>query len=355
MLALLVQTNLFELVIFVQVNLLVLVMFSQVNLFALAIFIQVNLFVVVMIIQINLFVPVLFVQVNLFVVVIIMKKNLFVTVMFVQVNLFVLVMFVQVNLFVPVMFVQTLHEKPYFFFKCSEKMVFPKTSHWNMIFLVLSGKMIFIFSENIILFFRRKMKDDLSQKKYMEIWYFLQMPEKDDLFQKISRWNMVFLVLSGKIVFFSRKYDSFSLDGKWKMIFLKKYMEVWYFLHICINITNMILPFCKKKSTMIFSRKNTLKCEWHSRLHSRKNSNDSLCFYGDLHERFHILLSCEKKTKKQKKPGDLIFRIEIWLLLHFISLDIFYNEESSILCTIQPSGVVFRGVLEHQLRKLFVH
>ena len=29
------------------------------------------------------------------------------------------------------------------FFKCSEKMVFWKKSHWNMIFLVLSGKMVF--------------------------------------------------------------------------------------------------------------------------------------------------------------------------------------------------------------------
>ena len=50
------------------------------------------------------------------------------------------------------------------FFKCSEKMVFPKKSHWNMIFLVLSGKMIFLFPENMILFFRQKMKDDLSQE-----------------------------------------------------------------------------------------------------------------------------------------------------------------------------------------------
>ena len=33
-----------------------------------------------------------------------------------------------------------------------------------MIFLILSGKMIFLFPEDIILFFRRKMKDDLSQK-----------------------------------------------------------------------------------------------------------------------------------------------------------------------------------------------
>ena len=51
------------------------------------------------------------------------------------------------------------------FFKCSEKMIFPKKSHWNMIFLVvLFGKMIFLFPENMILFFRQKMKDDLSQE-----------------------------------------------------------------------------------------------------------------------------------------------------------------------------------------------
>ena len=48
--------------------------------------------------------------------------------------------------------------------------------------------------------------------------------------------------------FFFPKIWSYSLDGKWKMIFLKKYMEIWYFLYICINVTNMI-----------FSRKNTLK------------------------------------------------------------------------------------------------
>ena len=33
-----------------------------------------------------------------------------------------------------------------------------------MIFLVLPGKMIFLFPENMILFFRQKMKDDLSQE-----------------------------------------------------------------------------------------------------------------------------------------------------------------------------------------------
>ena len=34
-----------------------------------------------------------------------------------------------------------------------------------MIFPVLSGKMIFPFPENMIWFFRHKVKDDLSQKK----------------------------------------------------------------------------------------------------------------------------------------------------------------------------------------------
>ena len=32
------------------------------------------------------------------------------------------------------------------FFKCSEKMVFTKKSHWNMISFVISGKMVFPFS-----------------------------------------------------------------------------------------------------------------------------------------------------------------------------------------------------------------
>ena len=70
-----------------------------------------------------------------------------------------------------------MHKKPYFiFFKCSEKMVFPKKLRWNMIFLVLLGKIIFLFGENIILFFREKMKDHLLQNN---VW-------KCDIFFKCS-------------------------------------------------------------------------------------------------------------------------------------------------------------------------
>ena len=67
-----------------------------------------------------------------------------------------------------------------------------------MIFLVvLSGKMIFLFSENMILFFRRKIKYDLSQKMHGNMMFsvdiykcykhditILQKQIKDDLLPK---------------------------------------------------------------------------------------------------------------------------------------------------------------------------
>ena len=43
------------------------------------------------------------------------------------------------------------------------------------------------------------------------------------------------------------------------------------------------------------------------------------------------------------------------VFIYRLPVQIFYNEESPIVCTIQPSGAVFRGVFERQFRKLFVH
>ena len=64
------------------------------------------------------------------------------------------------------------------FFKCSEKMVFPRKLHWNMIFLVVSEKMIFLFFKNLILFLRQKVKDDLSQKNTWKYDIFYKYSEK---------------------------------------------------------------------------------------------------------------------------------------------------------------------------------
>ena len=128
----------------------------------------------------------------------------------------------------------------------------------------------------------------------------------------------------GKDDFFFRKIWSYTLDGKWKMIFLKKkkkkYTEIWYFLQtfwkdglskkdqastwsflhyffpniwyffpgqkvrggvsqeINGNMTFSVYryrcdkrgatPLCQKKSKMVLSRKNTPKGDWRSRLTS---------------------------------------------------------------------------------------
>ena len=79
----------------------------------------------------------------------------------------------------------TIARKTIFSFsRCPEKIVFSKKSQWNMIFLVLLEKMIFLFLENMILHLKRKTKDNLSQKKYTEIRYFRQTFWKDGLFKK---------------------------------------------------------------------------------------------------------------------------------------------------------------------------
>ena len=109
----------------------------------------------------------------------------------------------------------TAQKSIFSFSKCSENMVFPKKLRWNMIFLVLSGKMIFLFPENMILFFRQKMKDDLSQKNTWKYDIFFKCSEKM-VFPKTLHWNMIFLALSRKMLFFSPKTWYFFFGRKMK-------------------------------------------------------------------------------------------------------------------------------------------
>ena len=146
------------------------------------------------------------------------------------------------------------------FSKCSEKMDFPKKSNWNMIFLVSTGKMAFLFPKNMILFFRDGKWNDLSQKKYMEIWFFLQMFWKCGFFKKNPlEWDL-FCITKKDGISFSRKFDIFSIHGKWKMIFLK---NAWKYDAFSIfgkdSLSFMKFPFCLKKAKMILSRKIHLK------------------------------------------------------------------------------------------------
>ena len=108
---------------------------------------------------------------------------------------------------------------------------------------------------------------------------------------------MIFFVISGKTVFlFSRKYDIFSLGGKWKqMIFIKKRVEIWYFLYIRVGVTGMTLPSWQKKQRwpclekihlrvtspaspkkMIFILENMVfLLKYHIHWHSRKSPRSS--------------------------------------------------------------------------------
>ena len=71
-----------------------------------------------------------------------------------------------------------------------------------------------------------------KNKKTHGMWYILQMFWKDDLSKKIAPEYDLFSIIRNDGIFFSRKYDIFSTNWKWKMIFLKKYMEIWCFLYI---------------------------------------------------------------------------------------------------------------------------
>ena len=156
--------------------------------------------------------------------------------------------------------------------------MFPKKSCWNMIFLVLPGKMIFLLPENMFLFFRHKRKDDISQKNTWKYDIFFKCSEKM-VFPKNSRLNMIFFVISGKMVFlFSRKYDIFSLGGKWKkMIFIKQRVKI-YFLYICVGVTGVTLPSCQKNKD---ARKNT-----------PKGDISGITEKDDIHSRFILDSSC---------------------------------------------------------------
>ena len=132
--------------------------------------------------------------------------------------------------------------------------------------------------------------------------FFFQMFWKDGLSKKLH-WNMIFLVLSGKMFFFlpeniffrwSKNERWFFPRNTWKYDTFGMYVfSIFIFLH-CYIYFFCILPFCQKKR--IFSpRKIYLKVidilDWHS----RKNS---LYSYEELRRCFHILHSSEKKQQE---------------------------------------------------------
>ena len=117
---------------------------------------------------------------------------------------------------------QALYEKPYFPFPNVLKRLFFQKNRTGIWFsLYHQERWYFFFPENMILFFRRKIKDDLSQKNAWKYDIFFKCSGKM-VFPKKLHWNIIFFTSWGNMAFFFPKIWYFFRDRKWKMVFLKK-------------------------------------------------------------------------------------------------------------------------------------
>ena len=127
-----------------------------------------------------------------------------------------------------------------------------------------------------MVFLKEKTKTKAKQKK-MKLWYFLQMFWKDGLFKK-SRRNMIFLVLSGKMVFFQKDDLSQKIHGN--MIF-----SVYTCKCYKHGVTPPVIPHPqpKKNQGWCSPAKIHLRVVEVLDWHPRKNSNNSSVFYSPMY------------------------------------------------------------------------
>ena len=127
-----------------------------------------------------------------------------------------------------------------------------RTGIWS--FLYYQGRWFSFFPKNMILFFRQKMKDDLSQKNIRRYAVFFKCSEKM-IFPKKLHWNIVFLVLSEKwyfclpenmIFFLWMENDDLSQETRGNMIFS-------VYMYRCYKYDIILLP--KKIKDVLLPRK----------------------------------------------------------------------------------------------------
>ena len=142
--------------------------------------------------------------------------------------------------------------------------------------LQLSGKIIFFFRKYDVTP-RRKMKENISQKKYTEIWYLLQIYWKYGLFKKdcAGTWNFFTFWKGG--IFFSRKHGIFSLDEK------RERGDLSQEIYGNMTFSNWYAPLQKKKNQRrSYPAKIHLKVIGILDWHPRKSSSNFLYLHGDL-------------------------------------------------------------------------
>ena len=118
-------------------------------------------------------------------------------------------------------------------------------------------------------------------------------------FQRGPLCDMILLILSWKMVFFSRKHDNFSIGRKMRDDLSQEILGNMIFLCTRTGVTNLVpRPSVKKKSKMAKIHLKVIDVlDWHS----RKSSNNSQYLHGDLYRRFHYYSAARKKKAKKKQ------------------------------------------------------
>ena len=135
-------------------------------------------------------------------------------------------------------------------------------------------------------------------------------------FQKSCGGIWSFLYYRERWYFFFLKIWSYTVDRTWKMIFLKKYTEIWHFLQTflkyglskgCHAGTWSFLYYLER---WYFFPENMTLLPWAE--------SERQPFPGNTWK--------HDASPSEKKPGNLILRVEVWPLHKFIRLEIFHNE-----------------------------
>ena len=144
--------------------------------------------------------------------------------------------------------INTARETIFSFSRRPEKMVFPKKSRWNMIFLVLSGKIIFL----------KKIHGNMTSN-FLERWYFQKGPLRHDLSCIIWKDGILFFPKTWYFFLGQKVRDDLPQEIHGNMIFSVH-------TYGCYKRGATLLG--QKKSKMVQCRKNTPKHDWCSRLTS---------------------------------------------------------------------------------------
>ena len=153
----------------------------------------------------------------------------------------------------------SLHNKPYFLFQNVLKNGLSiNIALENDIFCIFRKGGV-LFPKNMILFTKCHMKDYIFQKNTWKYNIFSKCYEKIVFSKKSHRCFFNFRKVF--FCFFFWKFRIFSFDGKRKMVFIRKYLEIRSFLYIKqkwhVFFVQIWYYSSVKKANMVFFRKNT--------------------------------------------------------------------------------------------------